>query len=56
MNINVSIVDQRVNKIMEAISETVRETLNINDEISIRLIDGKAKAKVIDIKEWYTYE
>ena len=32
MNINVSIVDQRVNKIMEAISETVRETLNINDE------------------------
>ena len=25
--------------------------LNINDEISIRLIDGNAKAKVIDIKE-----
>lgn len=36
MNINVSIVDQRVNKIMEAISETVRETLNINDEIRLK--------------------
>ena len=27
------------------------KSLNINEEISIRLIDGNAKAKVIDIKE-----
>ena len=42
---------EKDNKIVKSV-----KSLNINDEISIRLIDGKAKAKVIDIKEWYTYE
>ena len=42
---------EKDNKIVKSV-----KSLNINDEISIRLIDGNAKAKVIDIKEWYTYE
>ena len=37
---------EKDNKIVKSV-----KSLNINDEISIRLIDGKAKAKVIDIKE-----
>ena len=42
---------EKDNKIVKSV-----KSLNINDEIRIRLIDGNAKAKVIDIKEWYTYE
>ena len=37
---------EKDNKIVKSV-----KSLNINDEISIRLIDGNAKAKVIDIKE-----
>ena len=37
---------EKDNKIVKSV-----KSLNINDEISIRLIDGKAKAIVLDIKE-----